>query len=151
MKVILTETVESLGTAGDEVNVARGYARNYLLPKNKAFLSTAKNRRFVEGQSQMLRNRMAKERAEFLGLAEKLSGAVCTISAKVSEGDKLYGSVSVRDIVDGLHAQGFEVDKKAVMLSEPIKTLGSYIVPVRFSGDIAAEITVKVVPEQEAS
>jgi large subunit ribosomal protein L9 len=83
-------------------------------------------------------------------MAEEIRGTVCTISEKVSEGDKLYGSVSTRDIAEQLKSQGFDVDRGMVMLSEPIKTLGSYIVPIRLYTDIAPEITVRVVPEQEA-
>jgi large subunit ribosomal protein L9 len=79
-----------------------------------------------------------------------MRGAVCTIAGKVSEEDRLYGSVAARDIAEQLKAQGFEVDKSMIMLSEPIKTLGSYIVPIHLHADVISEITVRVVPEQEA-
>ncbi|MBW1675661.1 MAG: 50S ribosomal protein L9 [Deltaproteobacteria bacterium] len=151
MKVILTEMIESLGTVGDEVNVAKGYVRNYLIPQKKAILATPSNRKIFERQRTQLEQRLAKDQTRAEVMAEKIRGAVCTIAAKVSEGDRLYGSVSTRDIAEQLKSQGFDVDKGMVMLSEPIKTLGSYIVPIRFYTDIASEITVKVVPEQEAS
>ncbi len=150
MKIILTETIESLGTIGDEVNVAKGYARNYLIPKKKAILATPNNRKIFELQRAQLEQRLAKDQTRAEVMAEKIRGTVCTIAGKVSEDDRLYGSVSTRDIAEQLKSQGFDVDKGMVMLSEPIKTLGSYIVPIRLYTDIASEITVRVVPEQEA-
>ena len=149
MKLILTETIESLGTAGDEVDVANGYARNYLIPQKKAIMATPSNRKIFERQRLHLQQRLAKDETTAEVMAEKIRGAVCTISGKVSEGDKLYGSVSTRDIAEQLQTQGFDVDRGMVMLSEPIKTLGSYIVPIRLYTNIAPEITVRVVPEQE--
>ncbi len=150
MKVILTETIESLGTVGNEVNVAKGYARNYLIPQNKAIVATPNNRKVFERQRAQLEQQVAKEQTKAEVIAEKIRGAVCTIAGKVSEGDRLYGSVSTRDIAEELKSQGFDVDKGMVMLSEPIKTLGSYIVPIRLYTNVSPEITVRVVPEQEA-
>ena len=150
MKVILTEYVASLGTVGDEVDVARGFARNYLVPKKKAILATAKNRKLFERQREQFEAELAIEQTKAGEVAETIRGAVVTLSGKVHEEDKLYGSVSTRDIAEQLSAQGFNVDKKMIMLSDPIKTLGSYIVPIRLHGDITSEITVKVVPEQES-
>ena len=150
MKVILTETVASLGTVGDEVNVAKGYARNYLVPKKKAIMATAKNRKLFERQRLGLEKQLAGEQTKAEALSEEMRGAVCTIAGKVSEEDRLYGSVAARDIAEQLKAQGFEVDKSMVMLSEPIKTLGSYIVPIHLHADVTSEISVRVVPEQEA-
>ena len=149
MKVILIEEIESLGTVGDEVNVAKGYARNYLIPQKKAIVATSKNRKIFERRRGQLEQQLAKDRTKAEVMAEKIRGAVCTIAGKVSEGDRLYGSVSTRDIAEQLRAQGFGVDKRMVMLSEPIKTLGSYIVPIRLHSNIAPEITVRVVPEPE--
>ncbi|MES0350427.1 MAG: 50S ribosomal protein L9 [Desulfobacteria bacterium] len=150
MKVILTETIASLGTVGSEVNVAKGYARNYLVPKKKAIMATAKNRKLFERQRSGLEKQLAGEQTKAEALSEEMRGAVCTIAGKVSEEDRLYGSVAARDIAEQLKAQGFEVDKSMVMLSEPIKTLGSYIVPIHLHADVTSEITVRVVPEQEA-
>jgi large subunit ribosomal protein L9 len=150
MKVILTEAIASLGTVGDEVNVAKGYARNYLVPKKKAIMATAKNRKLFERQRLGLEKQLAGEQTKAEALSEEMRGAVCTIAGKVSEEDRLYGSVAARDIAEQLKAQGFEVDKSMVMLSEPIKTLGSYIVPIHLHADVTSEISVRVVPEQEA-
>ena len=149
MKVILTETIKSLGIVGDEVDVARGYARNYLVPKNMAIEANPKNRKFFESQRILLQERRAKEQAQAQAAAEKIHGVVCTIEGKVSEDDRLYGSVAARDIAEQLKAQGLDIEKKMVLLSEPIKTLGSYIVPIRLHADVTSEITVKVIPEQE--
>ena len=149
MKLILIEEIESLGTVGDEVNVAKGYARNYLIPQKKAIVATSKNRKIFERRRGQLEQQLAKDRTKAEVIAEKIGGAVCIIAGKVSEGDRLYGSVSTRDIAEQLRAQGFGVDKGMVMLSEPIKTLGSYIVPIRLHSNIAPEITVRVVPEPE--
>jgi len=148
MKVILRETIESLGTVGDEVTVANGYARNYLLPRKKAVLATAANSNLLERENKQLELKIVKDRNKAEAMAKTIQGAICTIAAKVSEDDRLYGSVSRRDIQDQLKAQGFEVDRKTILLSEPIKTLGSYIVPVQLHPDVNPEITVKVVAEE---
>ena len=151
MKVILREMMESLGTVGDEVDVAKGYARNYLLPQRKAVLATPANRNLIKRERKQLELRAIQDRAKAEVLAEKIQGALCTISGKVSEDDRLYGSVTTRDIAEQLQSQGFEVDRRMVMLSEPIKTLGSYIVPVQLHPGVNPEITVKVVAEEHAS
>lgn len=151
MKVILKETIESLGIVGDEVTVANGYARNYLFPQKKAVLSTSANRNLIERVKKQLDLKDVENRTLAEAMSKKIQGVVCTISAKVSEEDRLYGSVTTRDIVDQLQAQGLEVERKMVMLSEPIKTLGSYIVPVQLHPDINPEITVKVVAEEQVA
>ena len=148
MKVILRETIESLGTVGDEVTVANGYARNYLLPQKKAVPATAANSKLLEREKKQLELKDVKDLSKAEAMAKTIQGAICTIAAKVSEDDKLYGSVSRRDIQDQLKAQGFEVERKTILLSEPIKTLGSYIVPVQVHPDVNPEITVKVVAEE---
>jgi large subunit ribosomal protein L9 len=148
MKVILREMIESLGTVGDEVTVANGYARNYLLPQKKAVLATPANRNMIKRERKQLEQRAIKDRGKAEVLAQKIQGAVCTISGKVSEDERLYGSVTTRDIAEQLQAQGFEVYRKMVQLSEPIKTLGSYIVPVQLHPDVNPEVTVKVVAEE---
>jgi large subunit ribosomal protein L9 len=147
MKVILKETVESLGLVGSIVNVSEGYARNYLLPQKKAVLNTPQNLKMLEREKIKLEIQIAKERGLAEETAKKLEGVVCRINAKVSEEDRLYGSVSVREIVDSLASQGFTVEKSMVLLGEPIKTLGTFNVPVRVYKGIKPVITVEVVPE----
>ncbi|MBU2622272.1 MAG: 50S ribosomal protein L9 [Proteobacteria bacterium] len=147
MKLILKETIESLGLVGSVVNVSDGYARNYLLPQKKAVLNTPQNLKMLEREKAKLDIQIAKEKGLAEEIAGKLEGVVCKITAKVSEEDRLYGSISVRDIVDSLAAQGFTVDKSMVLLAEPIKTLGTFTVPVRVYKGIKPNITVEVVPE----
>ena len=147
MKVILKETISSLGIIGSEVNVARGYARNYLLPQDKAVLATPQNRRKMDQEKAKFEIQIAKERKLAEEMAAKLEGVSCQISAKVSEEDRLYGSVTVRDIIDALAAQNIVVEKRMVLLNEPLKTLGSYKVPIRVYKQVEPEITVEIVPE----
>lgn len=147
MKVILKETISSLGIIGSEVNVARGYARNYLLPQDKAVLATPQNRRRMEQEKAKFDIQIAKERKLAEEMAAKLEGVSCQISAKVSEEDRLYGSVTVRDIIDALAAQNIMVEKRMVLLTEPLKTLGSFKIPIRVYKQVEPEITVEIVPE----
>ena len=147
MKVILKETINSLGIIGSEVSVADGYARNYLLPHNKAVTATPQNRKMLKQESAKFELQIAKERKLAEEMAQRLEGVVCTIAAKVSEDDRLYGSVSVRDIVDTLANQDIVVEKRMVLLKEPIKAIGSYNVPIRVYKEVEPEITVEIVPE----
>lgn len=147
MKIILKETIESLGIIGSEVTVADGYARNYLFPQNKAVLDTPENRKILEQEKDKVELQIAKEKGLAEEMAKRIEGVVCTITAKVSEEDRLYGSVSTREIVDALSKQDVEVDKKMVLLNEPIKNIGTYKVPIRVYKDVEPKITVEVVPE----
>ena len=147
MRVILKETISSLGIIGSEVDVARGYARNYLLPQDKAVLATPQNRRRMEQEKAKFDIQIAKERKLAEEMASRLEGVNCKISAKVSDEDRLYGSVTVRDIIDALSAQDIVVEKRMVLLNEPIKTLGSFQIPIRVYKQVEPEITVEIVPE----
>jgi len=148
MKVILRETIESLGLIGSEVDVAKGYARNYLLPQNKAVLATPQNRKRFEQERKKVDLQIAKEKRAAEEMAQRLQGVSITIPAKVHEEDRLYGSVSVREIVAALAEKGIETEKRAVILAEPIKNLGTFQVPIRIYTDIEPEITVEVVPAE---
>ncbi|UCD79436.1 MAG: 50S ribosomal protein L9 [Desulfobacterales bacterium] len=147
MRVILKETISSLGIIGSEVDVARGYARNYLLPQDKAVLATPQNRRMIEQEKAKFEIQIAKERKLAEEMAAKLEGVTCQISAKVSDEDRLYGSVTVRDIIDALAAQNIVVEKRMLLLNEPIKALGTYKIPIRVYKGVEPEITVEIVPE----
>ena len=147
MKVILKETIDSLGIIGSEVSVADGYARNYLFPQNKAVLATPQNRRMLKQEKAKFELQIAKERKVAEEMAQKLEGIVCKIKAKVSEEDRLYGSVSIRDIIDALGEQDVVVEKRMVLLKEPIKALGTYSVPIRVYKEVEPEISVEVIPE----
>ena len=147
MKIILKETIESLGIIGSEVTVADGYARNYLLPQNKAVSATPQNRKILEQNKTKFDIQIAKEKSLAEKIAKKLEGVVCKIAAKVSEEDRLYGSISTRNIADALASQNIEVGKKMILLNEPIKNTGTFNVPVRVYKDVEPEIIVEVVPE----
>ena len=147
MKVILKETIDSLGIIGSEVDVAKGYARNYLLPQKKALEATPQNRKILEKERAKFDLQIAKERNLAEQMAQRLKEVQCTIAAKVSEENRLYGSISVRDIVDALAAQDIHVEKRMVLLKEPIKEIGSYKVPIRVYKEVEPKITVEIVPE----
>jgi large subunit ribosomal protein L9 len=147
MKVILTQTIESLGIIGSEVEVKPGYARNFLLPQQKAVLATPQNRRRMEQDKSKFELQIAKERKLAEEMAQKLESVVCRISAKVAEEDRLYGSVTVRDVIDSLAAQNVVVEKRMVLLSEPIKQLGTHKVPIRVYKGVEPEITLEIVAE----
>jgi len=147
MKVILKETIDSLGIIGSEVSVSKGYARNYLLPQNKALQATPQNRKILAQERSKFDLQIAKERNLAEQMAQKLEGVQCTIAAKVSEENRLYGSISVRDIVDALAAQDILVEKRMVLLKEPIKEVGSFKVPIRVYKEVEPKITVEIVPE----
>lgn len=147
MKVLLKETIEALGIIGTEVEVKKGYARNYLIPQGKAVHATSQNRKLFEQEKKKLDLRMAKERELAEQIAKQLEGVTCNIKAKVAEEDRLYGSVSARDIEEALAAQRIDVQKRMILLAEPIKTLGTYSVPIRVYKDIEPAITIVVEPE----
>jgi large subunit ribosomal protein L9 len=147
MKVILKETIDSLGIIGSEVSVADGYARNYLLPQNKAVPATPQNRKMLERDRTKFELQIAKERKVAEEMAQRLESVSVTIAAKVSEEDRLYGSISVRDIIDALAKQDIVIEKRMVLLKEPIKSVGSYKVPIRVYKEVEPEISVEIVPE----
>jgi large subunit ribosomal protein L9 len=147
MKVILTQTIESLGIIGSETDVKPGYARNFLLPQKKAVLATPQNRRRLEQEKAKFELQVAKERQLAEEMAKRLEGVVCRIAAKVAEEDRLYGSVTARDVIESLAAQNITIEKRMLLLTEPIKQLGSFQVPIRVYKGVEPEITVEIVAE----
>ena len=147
MKVLLKQTIESLGIIGSEVKVADGYARNYLLPQGKAVVATPSNRKVLEQQKAKFELQIAKEKKIAEEMAARLKEVSCTIAAKIIDEDKLYGSVTVRDIIEALEEQNVQVEKRMVLLKSPIKTLGTFKIPIRVYTDVEPEITVEVIPE----
>ena len=147
MKVILKETIDSLGIIGTEVSVADGYARNYLLPQGKAVPATDKYRRMLAHEKAKFDLQIAKEKEFAQEMAQRLEAVTCKISAKVHEADRLYGSVTVRDIITAMKKQDIQVEKRMVLLKEPIKALGTYKVPIRVYKEVEPEITVNIVSE----
>jgi large subunit ribosomal protein L9 len=147
MKVILKETIDSLGIIGSEVIVADGYARNYLFPQDKAVPATPQNRKMLEQDKTKFDLQIAKEKEFAEEMAQRLEGVVCRIVAKVSEEDRLYGSVSAKDIIDALEKQDIKIEKRMVLLKEPIKNIGTYKIPIRVYKEVEPEITVEVFPD----
>jgi large subunit ribosomal protein L9 len=148
MEVILREDVERLGSRGQVVKVADGYARNFLLPKRLAVAATDSNRKIVEQERQAHLRREAKQKGEAEDLAKLLGGVTVTIAQKAGENDQLFGSVTAKDVVDALAQQNYTVDRRKVQLDEPIKQLGEFKVPVKLHKDVVAEVTLKVVKEE---
>ncbi len=147
MKVILREDIESLGRAGDIVKVADGYGRNYLIPKRLAVQADVRNVRALEHDRRVIEARAKKTRKSAEELGAKLSTLSLTIPAKAGEEGKLFGAVTSRDIAEALDSAGVTVDRKLVLLAEPIKQVGEYKVKVKAGTDIAPEISVSVVAE----
>ena len=149
MEVILREDVEKLGARGEMVKVASGYARNYLLPRRLAVAATESNKKIVEQERQAHLRRDAKEVAEASDLGKMMANLSVTISQKSGENDQLFGSVTSKDIADVLEKQGYSIERRKIILAEPIKTLGDFTVPLRLHRDVTTEITVHVVKEAE--
>ena len=148
MEVILREDIENLGTRGQLVKVAPGYARNFLLPKRMAVAATEANRKIVEQERQAHLRKETKIKAEAEELAKIMTGVTVRISQKAGENDQLFGSVTSKDIADALTAQNYNIDRRKIQLDEPIKTLGEFKIPVRLYKDVVAEINVIVAKEE---
>jgi large subunit ribosomal protein L9 len=149
MDVILREDVEKLGTRGQLVKVAPGYARNFLLPNKMAVAATESNKKIVEQERQAHLRREAKVEGEAKDLGQMLGKVSITISQKAGENDQLFGSVTSKDIAEALENQGYTIERRKIVLEEPIKTLGEFKVPVRLHREVTAEVTVHVVKEEE--
>jgi large subunit ribosomal protein L9 len=149
MDVILREDIEKLGSRGDLVKVADGYARNFLLPQKKAVAATESNRKIVEQERDAYLRREAKLKSEFEGQAKLLNGTVITIAQKVGENDHLFGSVTAQNIADRLEKQNFSIDRRKIQLEEPIRTLGEHKVSIKLHREVTAEITVHVIKEED--
>lgn len=147
--VILTKTVDHLGKAGEMVNVAPGYARNYLLPQKLAVTATSRNRARLEHERAVIERQVAKERADAEALAERINMMTLQFERRVGEQDKLFGSVTSRNIADQLKVAGLEIPSKLIQLDEPIKSIGKYEVPVKLSADVTATLKFWVVGKDE--
>jgi large subunit ribosomal protein L9 len=147
MKIILKETIEPLGIIGSEVEVKNGYARNYLIPNGKAVFATQANRNIMAQEKAKLDLQIAKERQTAEEMAKQLKGIVCKVTAKVAEENRLYGSVTIREVMEALAAQNVDVPKRMILLNEPIKELGTYKIPIRVYKGIKPEITLEVEAE----
>ena len=147
MEVILREHVDNLGKRGEIVKVADGYARNYLLPRRLALLATDGNRKHVERERKIMETREAEEKSGAEGIATRLAAIEIAIARRVGDTEQLYGSVTSSDIVEFLKAKGFEIDRRKLILPEPIKTLGEFDVPLKLHREVTVPLKVKVVKE----
>ena len=146
MELILKKTVDTLGEEGDIVKVKPGYGRNYLIHKKMAVLANKANLALLEQEKAVIETRRDKQRQEAETLSKKISGSSITIQHRAGEEEKLFGSVTSADIAEKLAELDIQVDKKHVLLAEPIKTLGEVIVPIKVGYQVTSDITVTIVP-----
>jgi len=147
MNIILTEDVESLGSAGDLVKVKDGFARNYLIPGGKAMVATTQNVKLLDHQKQLVQGRLNKLKREAELLARKIEEVSCTVAKQAGEEDKIFGAVTAADIQGSLAHEGIEIDRRKIQLDEPLKSLGIFTVPVKLHQEVTAQLKVWVVKE----
>ncbi len=150
MKLILREDVYNLGSSGELVTVKDGYARNYLLPRNLAMLASAANMRQLEHEKQVIGVRQLKLKAVADEQSAKLSAVTVTVTRKVGEQDKLFGSVTALDVAEGLAAAGHKIDRRLIHLPEPIRTIGTFQVELRLHREVVTKVTVNVLGEKQS-
>jgi len=149
MEVILREDVQDLGRTGDVVNVSRGFARNYLIPQNLAIQATRRNLKQLDHQKRVITKRAERQRKVAASLVERMEGLSVTVTKPVGENDRLYGSVTPKDVVQGLVDEGVtDVSRKQVQLNDPIRQLGIYTVPIRLDAENNVDIKVWVVAKE---
>ena len=148
MKVILRTDVENLGRLGDMVEVKPGYGRNFLLPQGYAMLATPSNLKVFELERKKLQERTEAQRSAASSLASQINSTPITITMRVGDNDKLYGSVTTALIADALEAKGIEIDRRRILLDAPIRVLGDYTVRVRLHANVVAELPLSVVAEK---
>ena len=149
MKVVLLERVEGWGTLGDVVNVKDGYARNYLLPRQKALRATEANLKVFEGQRAEIEARNAKAKDAAGKAGEKLDGTSYILIRQAGESGQLYGSVAGRDVADAVNAEGGKIERAMVVLDKPIKTLGMHEVKVRLHPEVTVTVTLNIARSQD--
>lgn len=147
MKVVLLENVPSLGKAGDLVKVSDGYGRNFLIPQKKAVPATEKSLKVIEHQKRLVQQRIDKSKKDAEKLGREIEKLSCTFAKTVGESGKLFGSVTSMDIENYLKENGIEVDRKKIVLEEPIKNLGMFTVPIKLHPDVTSQLKVWVVQE----
>lgn len=148
MQVILREDIDKLGKIGDMVKVKDGFGRNFLIPTKKAIEATPKNLKAMEHAKKMVADRLRKLKKQAVADADNIKALALTIRAKVGEEGKLFGSVTSMDIAEAAKAQGVIIDKRKIVLDEPIKRVGEFTVPVKLHADVSADLKVTVVAEE---
>ncbi|HEX7767971.1 MAG TPA: 50S ribosomal protein L9 [Nitrospira sp.] len=149
MKVILQETMDGVGHLGDLIDVRDGFARNFLLPRKKAVEANSRSIKAFEHVKRVAAEKAKKEKLEIEVHAKKVSAVTLTIEAQVGKDDKMFGSVTSKDLAEALAAQGFTVDRRKIQLAQPIKELGTVAVPIKMPREVTATVTVRVVKKQE--
>lgn len=148
MKIILRQDMDPLGLEGDIVDVAKGYARNYLIPKGIALEANNQNVKLLESQRKKIEIKRLKAKEEAEKIKERLADVMITISQKAGEEDKLYGSVTSMDIAAHLEKEGIIIDRKKISMDKPIKSLGDFEVPIKLYPEVTGSIKVSVIPEE---
>lgn len=151
MQIILKEDVLNLGKSGELVSVRPGYGRNYLIPQGKAVIATAKNVAEVEHQKKVIAARNAKLLKDSQALADKLAQIEVTVERQVGAEDKIFGSVTTRDIEEAIAEKGVKLDRRKIQLAEPIKSLGKYSIDVKLSPEVTGHFTLWVVAKAPAA
>lgn len=151
MEVILKQDVEKLGHQGDVVKVAEGYGRNFLLPKKLAIEATAANKAVIAQMKAAAVRRIASEKADAEALAKQFEGVTVTFTRRSGENNQLFGSVTTSDIAHELEGKGFKVDRRKLVLNEPIKTTGDFKVALKLHRDVTVQVPVHVAKEAEAA
>ncbi|ACY16999.1 50S ribosomal protein L9 [Haliangium ochraceum] len=149
MQLILTQDVAHLGQAGELVSVRAGYGRNFLLPKGMAVLATSRNVKQLEHDRRMISARVAKETAAAEQIASRLNGMTLQFERRVGDDDKMFGSVTARNIADQLEVAGLDIDHRRIALSEPVKSLGKYEVDIRLKAGVTATLKFWVVGKED--
>ncbi len=147
MKIILKEDIKKIGKMGQIVDVANGYARNYLVPKGLALEASTKNIRSLEHEKKIIQEKAKKLKDSAQDIGSRISSMTLTIKAKAGEEEKLFGSVTTMDIAEALLNEGIEIDKKRISLEEPIKRLGSYSVQIKLHSDVSVPLSIQIVQE----
>ena len=160
MKVILQENIDGVGYLGDLLTVADGFARNYLLPRGKAVEANTRNIKGLEHLKRVASQKAKKETQVLQELAKKISKVALTFPVQTGKDDKLFGSITSKDVAEGLAEQGVEIDRRKIQLAQPLKELGIFTVPVKLHREVVADMSVtlvskdgggEVVPEESAS
>lgn len=149
MKVILKDNIENLGRKGDIVEIAPGYGRNYLIPKKLALEVSLSNMKMIEMEQQALKKRLEKEVLSYQELIQQLNQTTLSFVRKAGEKDIIFGSVGSSDVKEALDKAGFEIDKKKILLIEPIKRLGNFTVAIKVYHEQQAEVKIEVIKEEE--
>lgn len=147
MKVILKEDIKHVGKMGQILDVADGYARNYLIPKGLVAEASTKNIKLLEHEKRIIQERAKKIKNSAQDVASRISSLAISIKAKAGEEGKLFGSITTMDIAEALQKEGVEIDKKKISLEEPIKRLGSYTVNIKLHTDVSAPLNIQVIEE----